>query len=117
MSSRSLPASSDSRHSTSEPVGGLWVAVLRYLGIVVRVAGAVCGGYAWSVAFVLALSSVLAQLGVARSEAVVTASMLGFVAYLLVLLWAFSVRSTLRMLLALGASAGALALVGRLLAP
>ena len=115
--SRSFPASSDSRHSTPERAGGLRVAGPRYLGVVVRVAGAVGGGYAWSVAFVLALGSMLARLGVARSEAVVTASMLGFVAYLLVLLWAFSVCSTLRMLLVLGASAGALALFGQLLAP
>lgn len=62
-----------------------------------RVTGAVLGGYAVSAALVALITVALAALGMARSEAVVGASLLGFVLYLLVLLWAFSVRSLARL--------------------
>ncbi len=57
-----------------------------------RVTGAVLGGYAVSAALVALVAVVLIALGVARGEAVVIASLLGFVFYLLLLLWALSVR-------------------------
>lgn len=65
--------------------------------ILFRVIGAVLGGYGFSAALVALLTVGLGALGLARSEAVVAASLLGFVVYLLVLLWAFSVRSLARL--------------------
>ena len=65
--------------------------------VVLRVLGAVGGGYALSAALVALLSAALPLTGLARSEAVVSAAMLGFVIYLLLLLWAFSVRSLARL--------------------
>lgn len=56
-----------------------------------RVLAAVFGGYAFSAAWVALLSMVLAPLtGMARSDAVILASMLGFLIYLGVLIWAFA---------------------------
>lgn len=61
---------------------------------VTRVLAAIGGGYALCAAWVALLSLALPRVtGLAKSEAVVLSAMLGFVAYLLVLLWAFSVRS------------------------
>ncbi|WP_395057750.1 hypothetical protein [Polaromonas sp.] len=65
--------------------------------VVLRVAGAVAGGYAFTTASVGLMSASLALGGMPRSDAVVLAAMLGFVIYLLVLLWAFSVRSLVRL--------------------
>lgn len=65
--------------------------------VVLRVTAALLGGYAFSAALVALLAAVLPLAGMARSEAVVLAAMLGFVLYLLVLLWAFSVRSLARL--------------------
>ncbi|MDP3796229.1 MAG: iron uptake protein [Polaromonas sp.] len=65
--------------------------------VVLRVTAALLGGYAFSAALVALLATALALAGMARSEAVVLAAMLGFVLYLLVLLWAFSVRSLARL--------------------
>ena len=59
-------------------------------GIAARVVLALGGGYALTAAGVLLLAVALAALGMARSEAVVLASMLGFLIYLGVLLWAFA---------------------------
>ena len=53
-------------------------------------AGAVLGGYCLSAALVALLAALLVRLGLPRSEAVVSASMAGFLIYLAVLLWAFS---------------------------
>ncbi len=91
--------------AASSPTRPRW---RRRLGVALHVVGAVGGGYAWSVALVLALGSSLAAAGMPRSEAVVLASMLGFVAYMLIALWAFSTRSTLRMLLILAGSGAVL---------
>jgi hypothetical protein len=56
-----------------------------------RVLGAVCGGYAFSAASVALLAVGLPRVGgMARSEAVLVASMLGFLIYLGVILWAFA---------------------------
>lgn len=65
--------------------------------VLLRVLGAVGGGYALSAALVALLSAALPLTGLARSEAVVLAAMGGFVMYLLLLLWAFSVRSLARL--------------------
>ncbi len=78
--------------------------------IVLRLIAALPGGYAFTAALVALLAAALPLLGLARSEAVVSAAMLGFVLYLLVLLWAFSVRS-LAWLWAVLAGGTALALV------
>lgn len=78
-------------------------------GVVMRVLGAVFGGYALTALTVAAAAALLARLGMARAEAVVLAAMLGFVAYLLLLLWGFSVRSVTRLWLALAAGAAAMA--------
>jgi hypothetical protein len=65
--------------------------------IVLRIIAAVPGGYLLCAALVGLTGAALAALGMARAEAVVLAAMLGFLQYLLVLLWAFSVRSVLRL--------------------
>lgn len=72
---------------------------MAWAGLVVllRVTGALLGGYAFSAALVALLAVGLPLLGLPRSEAVVSAAMLGFVLYLLLLLWAFSVRSLVRL--------------------
>ena len=61
--------------------------------MLLRVTAAVLGGYALNAAVVALMVGLLATAGLARAEAVVLASMLGFVFYLGALLWAFSVRS------------------------
>lgn len=61
------------------------------LRVVARVLGAVLAGYAFSAALVALLSVVVPQLsGMARSEAVLLASMLGFLIYLAILIWSFA---------------------------
>ncbi|HSV54373.1 MAG TPA: iron uptake protein [Burkholderiaceae bacterium] len=65
--------------------------------IALRIAAALPGGYAFTAALVALLSVALPLAGLARSEAVVLAAMLGFVLYLPLLLWAFSVRSLARL--------------------
>ena len=69
-----------------------------------RVLAAVFGGYVVAAGVVAALSTVLCAAGMARSEASVTSALLGFPVYLVVVLWAFSVSSLLRLwtLLAIG---------------
>jgi hypothetical protein len=64
----------------------------RYRVIVsLRVLGAVLGGYAVSAALVALLAVALPRLlGWPRSEAVLLASMLGFLIYLGALVWAFA---------------------------
>ncbi len=66
--------------------------------------GAVLGGYAFSAALValLALALPLA-VGMPRSEAVLLASMLGFLIYLALLIWAFAERRLWRVWVRLGA--------------
>ncbi|WP_137173577.1 iron transporter [Massilia sp. HP4] len=62
-----------------------------------RTVGAVGGGYLLTALTVIAAGAVLARLGMARSEAVALSSMLGFVFYLVLLVWAFGVRSAARL--------------------
>ena len=68
-----------------------------------HVVGAVAGGYLLTVLTVIAAGAVLARLGMARSEAVALSSMLGFVFYLALLVWAFSVRPVARLWIVLAA--------------
>jgi hypothetical protein len=65
----------------------------RAAAVVSRVVGAVFGGYAFSASSV-ALAMVVLPLafGLTRSESVILVPMIGFVLYLVVLLWAFSER-------------------------
>jgi hypothetical protein len=74
-----------------------WVlprSLSKTLRTVLRVVAAVGGGYALCAVWVALLSVALPRVtGLSRSEAVVLSAMLGFVVYLLVLLWAFSARS------------------------
>lgn len=81
----------------------------RTLRIVLRVLGAVVGGYALTALAVTALGAVMTQLGMARAEAVTLAAMLGFVIYLALLLWGFSVKSVVRLWLTFAGGAAALA--------
>ena len=81
----------------------------RTLRIVLRVLGAVAGGYALTALAVAALGAVMTQLGMARAEAVTLAAMLGFVLYLMLLLWSFCVKSGTRLWLTLAGGAAALA--------
>lgn len=82
---------------------------MRALSIAVRVLLGIFGGYAlsagWSAALALALHRVA---GWDRAEATVLSAMLGFVFYLLALLWAFTLPrpSRLALVLAGGAAAG-----------
>ncbi|MDW5443640.1 iron uptake protein [Polaromonas sp. SM01] len=71
--------------------------VARIARVGLRVLGAVFGGYALTALSVTWAGAVMVRLGMARGEAVVLAAMLGFVAYLALLLWAFSVRSVARL--------------------
>lgn len=73
----------------------------RALARAMRLLGAIGGGYALSSLTVAASGVILARWGMARSEAVVLASMLGFVLYLMLLLWACCVRSLARLWLIL----------------
>ncbi|KIU44675.1 hypothetical protein QU42_34685 [Bradyrhizobium sp. UASWS1016] len=81
-----------------------------------RVITVVVGGYgATSVIVALLAVGLPLSTGLARSEAVVLASMLGFLIYLALLLWGFSVQKLSRLVLGLsGFAAVALALVALL---
>lgn len=70
-----------------------------------RLVGAVGGGYLLSALTVIAAGGLLARFGMSRSEAVALSSMLGFVFYLVLLVWAFAVRSLARLWIALAAGA------------
>lgn len=78
------------------------------VSMTLRVTGAVAGGYAVAALAVTTAGAALARLGMARSDAVVTAAMLGFIVYLLLLLWGFAVRSLTRMYLSLAGGAALL---------
>jgi hypothetical protein len=83
------------RDVNGRPVSATRMAATR--AVLLRVIGAVLGGYGVSAAVVALMAAGMARLGLARSEAVVSAALLGFVLYLLVLLWAFGVRSLWRL--------------------
>lgn len=81
----------------------------RTLRIVLRVLGAVAGGYALTALAVAALGAIMTWFGMVRAEAVTLAAMLGFVIYLALLLWGFSVKSVARLWLAFAGGATVLA--------
>jgi hypothetical protein len=85
--------------------GQWWVISLRLLVVI-------GGGYIASSALVAGLARALPLLGLARSEAVVLASMLGFVIYLLVLILGLARRSLTRFVVELLVTTG----IGLLLA-
>lgn len=72
-----------------------------WLDIAWRLVLTIGGGYATTSAVVAGLSIALLRAGLHSSEAVVLASMLGFVMYLLLLLWGFSERKPARFVLGL----------------
>ena len=73
-----------------------------------RVVTAILGGYTAASGLVALLAVGLPRLtALPRSEAVVLASMLGFVLYLALLLWGFAERRLLRLFLGLAFIAGA----------
>ncbi|KQN70605.1 hypothetical protein ASF04_12305 [Duganella sp. Leaf61] len=80
-----------------------------WLALALRVVGAIVGGYAVTALAVAACSAALAHAGMVRSEAVALCAMLGFVFYLVLALWAFSVRSVMRLWLVLSGLAVVLA--------
>ncbi|MEM6647235.1 MAG: hypothetical protein AAF730_13385 [Bacteroidota bacterium] len=67
-----------------------------------RVLLAVVGGYLLTEAVVSLLAALLATLGMVRTEAVVLSMMLGFVIYLLLLLWAFAEQRLVRLWIVFG---------------
>ncbi|MEW6453907.1 MAG: hypothetical protein AB1490_24930 [Pseudomonadota bacterium] len=62
-----------------------------------RVPLAIVGGYGAASALVSGLALSLPLLGMTRSDAVVTASMLGFLIYLVLLLWGAAARRLMRL--------------------
>lgn len=80
-------------------------ASFRRLVLAMRIVGAIAGGYALTALAVAAVSAALARAGMARSEAVALCAMLGFVVYLVLLLWGFSVRRVSRLWLGLAGGA------------
>lgn len=86
------------------------------LAAAVRAAIAVGGGYGVTALAVQALASGLARWGMAPSEAVASAALLGFPAYLALLLWALACPGLARLLWTLGLSAAAAAAAAWLLA-
>ena len=72
-----------------------------------RVLLAVLGGYAASAGLTMAAASVALPLaGMARSEGVVIASMLGFLIYLVLLIWGSGERRLWRLALGMGVATG-----------
>jgi hypothetical protein len=93
------------RSPATDRKGQWWVISLRLLIVI-------GGGYIASSALVAGLARALPLLGFARSEAVVLASMLGFVVYLLILILGLARRNLARFALELLAMTG----IGLLLA-
>ena len=85
-----------------EPQGLRALVEHRSVRVTQRVLLAVGGGYALRAVIVMLMGWLLAALGMARSEAVTLSMMLGFVLYLVVLIWAFAERRLLRLWLVLG---------------
>lgn len=75
--------------------------------LVFRLLALIVGGYFLSAATVTLGTARLASLGIDRSETVVLMAMLGFILYLLVLLWGFAERRLPRLLAVTLGGAGA----------
>ena len=74
------------------------------LSVLVRVATAVGGGYAVAAGLAALMAVALPAGGLmARSEAVVLASMLAFLVYLVLIIWAFADRRLARLCLVMAA--------------
>ncbi|MCH2393942.1 hypothetical protein [Oceanibaculum sp.] len=84
-------AATMSRENRGRRIGAGLLLAFRLLSIVV-------GGYFLSAALTALGAAGLVSLGMDRSEAVVLMSMLGFIIYLLVLIWAFAERRLPRLL-------------------
>ena len=98
-------------------VGLKRVASIKAVQIVLRLVAAIGGGYAAAAGLAALAAVALPQVtGLPRSEAVVLASMLAFLIYLALLIWAFAERRLVRLWLVLavvgaGSWGGALGLV------
>lgn len=84
------------------------ISAIGRLGIVSRVLASAIGGYAMAAALAMALA---VALPLDRSEAVVTATLLGVLAMPFAAIWAFAARTALRAWIGIGAVTGAAALV------
>ncbi|MEM9665512.1 MAG: iron uptake protein [Bacteroidota bacterium] len=71
-------------------------------GMVQRLVLALGGGYVLSASFVMLVGWGLAQLGMARGEAVVLSMMVGFLVFLGLILWAFAERTLVRLWVVFG---------------
>lgn len=79
------------------------------LSITLRVTAALAGGYGVTALAISLLARTLVRCGMVGAEAVVTAAMLGFIAYLVILLWALACPSLLRLWFVLTLAASVLA--------
>jgi hypothetical protein len=64
--------------------------------LTLRLLAAIPGGYAFSAVWVAALGGLLVYAGLQRSDAVVLAAMLGYLFFLVFLVWCFAQRSVAR---------------------
>lgn len=81
---------------------GVW----RWWHIALRLLVLIVGGYAAASALVAGTARTLPLTGLARSEAVALASMLGFVFYLMLLVWGFSRQRLTHLVLGLALAGG-----------
>lgn len=65
--------------------------------LTLRLIAVIPGGYVLSAAWVAAMGGLLPHVGLQRSDAVVLAAMLGFVFFLVFLVWAFAQRELARL--------------------
>lgn len=75
--------------------------------LTIRVMAAVLGGYGLTALLVALLAALLVLAGLQRSEAVVSASIAGFLIYLALLVWAFSAVRLRTLWTGLAAGSGA----------
>jgi hypothetical protein len=87
------------------------------VAVLSRAMAAVYAGYALAAAWAASMSLGFAALGMARTEAVMAATLLAFVVHAIAVTWAFGCKSTRRAWLGLSAPAAALALLAWLLTP
>ncbi|MEJ5030478.1 DUF3649 domain-containing protein [Comamonas sp. MYb69] len=82
-----------------------------------RAIAAIGGGYALAAASAAAGAVGFQELGMARVDATMAATMLAFVVYAIAAMWAFGCATALRAWLGIALPAGALALIAWVLAP
>lgn len=78
------------------------MGALSYPQAISRFAGAIVGGYVFAYGFVAASTLAGLNAGLSFNEAQSLAYLLGFIVYLVALLWAFTPKRTLWVWLALG---------------